>query len=136
MNVFKTIGTGVRVVAAFVGGVWLGLHPLFQALIILMVLDIVTGVLSGYVARKLNSDVSFRGVTKKVLILLAVATAGVVGPHIGDVPLAEVVAGFYVMNEGLSIVENMAEAGLPVPDVLKDALAKLNGDAHGGGDTA
>ena len=131
MNVFKAIGTGIRVVAAFVGGVWLGLHPLFQALIILMVLDIVTGLLSGYVARKLNSDVSFRGITKKVLILLAVATAGVIGPHIGDVPLAGVVAGFYVMNEGLSILENLAEAGLPIPEVLQKALAKVNGGDGG-----
>ena len=129
MNVFKTIGTAVRVVAAFLAGLWAAMNPLVQALIVLMVLDIATGVLSGYVARKLNSDVSFRGVTKKVLILLAVATAGVVGPHIGDLPLAQVVAGFYVMNEGLSILENLAEAGLPIPEVLQKALAKVNGNS-------
>ena len=132
MDVFKTIGIVVRAIAAFVGGLWVGLNPLFQALIVLMALDIVTGMLSGYVAKQLNSDVSLRGVTKKALILLVVAGASVVAPHVGELPLAEVVAAFYIAHEGLSIIENLGEAGLPVPQVLRDALAKLNGVQNGG----
>jgi len=127
MDVFKTIGIVVRAIAAFVGGLWVGLNPLFQALMILMALDIVTGMLSGYVAKQLSSDVSLRGVTKKALILLVVAAASVVAPHVGELPLAEVVAAFYIAHEGLSIIENLGEAGLPVPQALKDALGKLNG---------
>jgi len=127
MDVFKTIGIVVRAIAAFVGGLWVGLNPLFQALMILMALDIVTGMLSGYVAKQLSSDVSLRGVTKKALILLVVAGASVVAPHVGELPLAEVVAAFYIAHEGLSIIENLGEAGLPVPQALKDALGKLNG---------
>ena len=132
MDVFKTIGIVVRAIAAFVGGLWVGLNPLFQALMILMALDIVTGMLSGYVAKQLSSDVSLRGVTKKALILLVVAGASVVAPHVGELPLAEVVAAFYIAHEGLSIIENLGEAGLPVPQVLRDALAKLNGVQNGG----
>ena len=115
------------IVIAFLCGVWAGLNPLVQALIVLMAMDIATGFLSGYVAKKLSSDVSFRGIAKMALILLMIAAANVCVPHVGDLPLAEVVAGFYIAHEGLSILENLAEAGLPVPQILKDALAKLNG---------
>jgi len=133
MNIFKIIGTAVRVVAASLAGLWAAMNPLVQALIVLMVLDIATGVLSGYVAKKLSSDVSLRGVTKKALILLVIGAAAVLAPHAGGIPLVEVVAGFYVCHEGLSILENLAEAGLPIPDALKNALAKVNGN---GGDTS
>jgi len=130
MNGFKTWFSSIpRVVLGAVAALWVAMNPIVQALMVLMVIDIITGMLSGYVAKQLSSDVSFRGIAKKVLILAVVWAAAVVAPHVGDLPLAEAVAGFYLMHEGLSILENLGEAGLPIPKFLRDALARLNGNS-------
>lgn len=96
-----------------------------QILIALMALDIATGLLAGFAGRRLSSEVSFRGMAKKTTVLLLVATAAIIEPHVG-LPVADAVAGFYCAHELLSIIENAAESGLPVPQILRDALAKLS----------
>ena len=117
--------TAVKALLAGVAAFWVGLNPLVQLLLAAMVLDIVTGVLSAYVRKTVSSAASFRGMAKKSIILLLVWGAWMAGTQIGQ-PLGEAVAGFYILNELLSIIENAAEAGLPVPQFLKDAIAKLS----------
>jgi toxin secretion/phage lysis holin len=109
---------------------WGNLHPMVQILVVLMLLDIVTGVLSAYVNQSIDSDVSFRGVAKKALILCLVGTASYVGGAV-DLPLGAAVAGFYGASEGISVLENAAAAGLPVPKALRDALSQLGREAEG-----
>ncbi len=111
-----------------VGGaaaIWGGITPMIQLLLILMILDIATGLLAGFVTKELSSDVSFRGVAKKAIVLLVVAAA-VFGEPTTGLPLGQVVAGFYAAHELLSILENSGRAGLPVPTILQDALKKLS----------
>ena len=126
------IWTKIQIAAAALGG-WLGyfmggLDGLLIALLVFMVLDYLTGMMCAVVDRKLSSAVGYRGIFKKVLILLLVGVANIVDLYIvGDgSALRGAVVCFYLANEGLSLLENTAHIGLPVPEPLKNALAQLH----------
>lgn len=127
MNWQTALKASVAALAAF----WGGLEPLLQALIIFMVLDILTGVMAAAAAKTVSSETSYKGMAKKAIVLLLVGAAYTLDANTGlqvagvQVHLAQVVTGFYVMHEGLSILENAAQAGLPIPKPLKDALLKV-----------
>ena len=109
----------------FVGGV----DGLMTALLIFMVLDYITGLMCAVIDKKLSSAVGFKGICKKVLILMLVGVANVVDIHIVGTgsALRSAVICFYLSNEGLSLLENAAHIGLPIPDRMKDVLAQLHG---------
>ena len=109
----------------FVGGV----DGLMTALLIFMVLDYITGLMCAVIDKKLSSAVGFKGICKKVLILMLVGVANVVDIHIVGTgsALRSAVICFYLSNEGLSMLENAAHIGLPIPDKMKDVLAQLHG---------
>ena len=92
-----------------------------------MVLDYVSGVLSAYINPNLalNSQKGFKGIMKKVMILVLVSLAHFVDSATGQVLAQSIVVWFFIGNEGLSIVENASKAGLPIPDKLKDTLEQL-----------
>ena len=114
-------------------GAWLGyflggMDGLLIALIVFMVLDYISGVMCAVLDKKLSSAVGFRGIFKKVLILILVGVANIVDVHVvgtGSVLRTSVIC-FYLSNEGLSLLENAAYIGLPVPEPLKNALAQLH----------
>ena len=123
----------LQMAIAAVGG-WLGyfvggVDGLMTALLVLMVMDYVTGVMCAVIDRELSSSVGFRGIFKKVLILMLVGVANVVDIHIVGTgsALRSAVICFYLSNEGLSLLENAAHIGLPIPDKMKDVLAQLHG---------
>ena len=109
----------------FVGGV----DGLMTALLIFMVLDYITGLMCAVSDKKLSSAVGFKGICRKVLILMLVGVANVVDIHIVGTgsALRSAVICFYLSNEGLSLLENAAHIGLPIPDKMKDVLAQLHG---------
>ncbi|MBX6770880.1 MAG: phage holin family protein [Chloroflexi bacterium] len=115
----------LKLAAGALAALWGGLPVLVQVLIGLMALDIATGMLAAFIAQELSSDVSFRGMARKAIVLLVVAGGVWLEPAVG-LPVGQAVAGFYAAHEGLSLIENVARAGLPVPQVLRDALAKLS----------
>ena len=109
----------------FVGGV----DGLMTALLIFMVLDYITGLMCAIADKKLSSAVGFRGICKKVLILMLVGVAHIVDLHVvgtGDA-LRSAVVCFYLSNESVSMLENAAHLGLPIPEKLKSVLAQLHG---------
>lgn len=110
---------------AFVGGT----DALLIALIVFMCLDYVTGVICAVMDRKLSSAVGFKGICRKLLIIALVGVANIVDASVlaADGVLRSAVICFYLSNEGLSILENAARAGLPVPQRLKNALTQLRG---------
>jgi toxin secretion/phage lysis holin len=126
----ENLVTAGKALIAGVAAAWLSMHPLVQLLLLAMVLDVTTGVLSAYVSKTVSSQASLQGAAKKTLILLLVWGAWVVGAQLGQ-PIGEAVAGFYTLNEFISILENATEAGLPVPQFLRDALAKLSSEKPG-----
>ena len=131
----ELIWAKVQMAAAIVGG-WLGyflggMDGLLIALLVFMVLDYITGIMCAIIDKKLSSAVGFKGICKKVFILMLVGVANVVDIHVVGTgsALRGAVICFYLSNEGLSLLENAAHIGLPVPDKLKDVLSQLHGRA-------
>ena len=127
------IWTKIQIAVAAIGG-WLGyflggVDGLLIALIVFMVLDYLTGLMCAVLDKKLSSAVGFRGIFKKALILIMVGIANVVDVHVVGTgsALRGAVVCFYLSNEGLSLLENTAHIGLPIPDGLREALAQLHG---------
>ncbi|MFN8493823.1 MAG: phage holin family protein [Caldilineaceae bacterium] len=125
MSIVKLIlGSIVGVLAA----VWTGVPTIVHALIFLMILDTITGIFRAALEKTLNSQDSFKGIARKLLILALVVTAAIVQHDLAaslNLPLAQLVTGFYCAHEAVSIMENAALAGLPVPQFLKDVLLHL-----------
>ena len=129
----KEFWNTVQFVFTAVGG-WLGYFlggcdGLIYALLAFVVIDYLTGVMCAVSDRKLSSAVGFRGICRKVLIFLLVGIANILDVQVigtGSV-LRTAVIFFYIANEGVSLLENAAAIGLPVPDKLKDVLAQLHG---------
>ena len=126
------IWTKLQMACAALGG-WLGyflggIDGLLIALIVFMVLDYITGLMCAVMDKKLSSTVGFRGICKKVLILMLVGVANILDVHVIGTgsALRGAVVCFYLSNESLSLVENAAHIGLPVPEKLKDVLAQLH----------
>ena len=123
----------IQMAVAAIGG-WLGyflggMDGLMTALLIFMVLDYITGLMCAIADKKLSSAVGFRGICKKVLILMLVGVAHIVDLHVvgtGDA-LRSAVVCFYLSNESVSMLENAAHLGLPIPEKLKSVLAQLHG---------
>ncbi|MCL2056769.1 MAG: phage holin family protein [Oscillospiraceae bacterium] len=111
---------------------WLGgLDELLAALLALLLLDYITGVISAWLRRGLSSSTGFRGIAKKILLLGVVSLSFVLESMTGGaLPVREVTVMFFIANEGLSILENAAACGLPLPNKLKSALAQIRGDSH------
>ena len=126
------IWTKIQIARAAIGG-WLGyflggMDGLLIALIVFMVLDYLTGIMCAVLDKKLSSAIGFRGLFKKALILILVGIANIVDIHVVGTgsALRGAVICFYLSNEGLSLLENAAYIGLPVPEPLKNALAQLH----------
>lgn len=113
-------------VLAFFFGNWDGL---LCALMALMVLDYVTGIIKGIYTKTLSSDIGFKGLLKKLMILIIVSLAHVVQEVTGgNIAIREIVIMFYIANEGISILENAAVLAPGLPDKLKDILLQLRGE--------
>lgn len=122
------INTFFGAIGAFLGWFLGGLDSFLYVLLIFMVVDYITGVLCATNEHKLSSEISFRGLTRKVLILLLVGIA-----HCLDIYLLKngsairtATIFFYISNEGISLLENTSRLGLPVPDKLKSVLQQLH----------
>jgi toxin secretion/phage lysis holin len=98
------------------------------ALLIFVICDYITGVMGAISDKKLSSAVGFRGICRKVLIFILVGIANVIDINVlGQVGvLRTAVIFFYISNEGLSLIENAAHLGLPIPGKLKEVLEQLH----------
>ncbi len=132
----KEFWTAIQVMFTAVGG-WLGwflggCDGLIFALLAFVVIDYVTGVMCAVVDKKLSSAVGFKGIFKKILIFALVGIGHILDLYIiksGSVMRTAVIF-FYMANEGLSLVENAAHLGLPIPTKLKDVLEQLHDRAE------
>ncbi len=125
----------IQTAFAAVGG-WLGYFlggwdGLIYALIVFVIIDYITGVMCAFNDKTLDSSVGFRGICKKVLIFLLVGVGHVLDTSIlGEAAvLRSAIIFFFLANEGLSITENAAHLGLPIPDALNEVLQNLHNRA-------
>lgn len=130
-NMEKVFNTAVAILATFFTYLFGGWDLALKILITFMVLDYVTGVIYAYVNKTLNSEVGFRGLIKKCMIL-AVLIVGVELDRMlgngGTWVFRTLVAYFYIANEGISLLENISNLGVPIPNKIKTALEQLNND--------
>ncbi len=120
----------VAVVATFFTYVFGSWDLALQVLIVFMILDYGTGVLYAFLNNQLNSEVGFKGLVKKMMILV-VLIIGVMVDRIlgtGNWVFRTLVAYFYIANEGISLLENVGNIGIPIPNKLRNALEQLNKD--------
>ncbi len=115
------------VVCGAIGFLFGELNGLIYALIAFMVLDYITGLAVAWLRRELSSAVGFAGIAKKVFILVLVAVGHIIDANVlGEGAICRsAVIGFYLANEGLSIIENAGNIGLPLPKKLVDVLKQL-----------
>lgn len=128
----KEFWNTIQVIFAAIGG-WLGYFlggcdGLLYALIAFVVVDYVTGIMCAISDRTLSSAVGFKGICRKVLIFTLVGIGNIIDVQVLGTPgvLRTAVIFFYLSNEGVSILENSAHLGLPVPEKLKDVLEQLH----------
>lgn len=134
--VWSKIQMAITAIGGWLGYFLGGMDGMMIALLVFMVLDYITGVMCAVADRKLSSAVGFKGICKKVLILMLVGLAHIVDKNVvgNGSALRGAVICFYLSNEGLSLLENAGHLGLPIPDRLKDVLAQLHGRDKDGGD--
>lgn len=103
-----------------------GLDIAITCLLIAIALDYISGLIKAYECKVLSSKIGFRGILKKVGVLLVVMLAVLIDRVTGNTgAIRTLVVYYFVANEGLSIIENLAEAGVPIPKSLKKALKSL-----------
>ena len=126
--VWSKIQTAIAALGGWLGYFLGGMDGMLIALIVFMVLDYITGLMCAVVDKKLSSAVGFKGIFKKVLILILVGIATLLDKNVVGTgsTLRTAIIAFYLSNEGVSILENAAHLGLPVPEKLKEILAQLH----------
>lgn len=127
-NVWNTIQLAFTALGGFLGWFLGGVDGFLYALIAFVVIDYITGIMCAINDHTLSSTVGFRGICRKVLIFCMVGIGNILDVNIlgeGHV-LRTAVIFFYLSNEGVSMLENCAHIGLPIPDKLKDVLAQLH----------
>lgn len=125
MKIFNTLS----IIGGVAGGFlcqWLGgWDVILKALVALVILDYITGVLKAIYTKTLSSAVGFKGLIRKIVIFIVIATAVIVQSVVGDsIPLREIVIIFFVCNEGISLLENASQF-IPIPEKLKETLIQL-----------
>ena len=114
-------------ICTLVGFLFESADGLIIALIVLIVMDYISGVVAAIVEKKLSSEIGAKGIAKKVFMLLIVAVANIVDINVigeGNT-LRTVTVLFYIANECISLIENAGRLGVPVPKKLMDVLAQL-----------
>ncbi len=128
----KEFWNTIQLIFTAIGG-WLGwflggCDGLLYALIAFVAIDYITGVMCAVIDHRLSSEVGFKGIFKKVLIFLLVGVANILDVQVigtGCV-LRTAVIFFYISNEGVSLLENAAYLGLPIPEKIKTVLEQLH----------
>lgn len=117
---------------SLVAGWWAQMETAVRVLVVLIALDIVSGMAAAFVERRASSDASLRGIVKKIFVILLVGAAHAVEPVVGF-DASAYVAMFFVAHEALSILENAGRAGVPIPERLRSALVALQGESRDAG---
>ena len=117
---------------------WVGLCALFgylygsfdgllAGLVTFVILDYILGVAAAITEGKLSSKVGFKGIMRKVVIFVIVAMAKILGYDILGIGmlLRDAIIGFYIFNEGISLLENAKRLGVKVPNDIMDALINV-----------
>jgi len=130
----ETVVSWTKWALATIGGLIVGFlggwDVALKVLVIFVILDYITGVTAAYYEKKLNSDVGFWGITKKIFLFVPVAIGYWVDVSAGTEIFRSLAIFFYLANEGLSVLENLGRLGVPIPSQLQAALEQLRKKAE------
>ena len=132
-NVWHIIVGGLTAFCGWLGWALGGFDGLLNALVIFMVVDYITGFMCAIIEKKLSSEVGFRGIFKKIMILVMVGIGHAIDSYVigtGEA-VRTMVLVFYLSNEGISLLENAARIGLPLPEKLKQILSQIHRGGKG-----
>jgi toxin secretion/phage lysis holin len=107
---------------------WLEANPMMKALMIIMVLDVIGGMLIAFARKELSSTVSYKGMAKKMGILMAIAIASLIQPFVQSLPILGITLLFYLASEALSVLEKLAVLKVPLPKQLVESLVRIKGE--------
>ena len=128
---FNEISVGFGLIGGFICKFLGGWDMLLKAIVVLVILDYVTGLLKAICTKKLSSNVGFKGLVRKIVIFIVIATAYVIQGIVGNaIPLREITILFFIANEGISLLENASEF-VPIPEKLKNTLIQLRDNKDG-----
>ncbi len=130
MNILSAIKVGLTAVITWIGWLVGGYDTMMVTLLLFMCADYISGILCGISNKELSSEVGFKGIAKKIMILLLVGATNLLGQATGIEGLRYIVISFYLANEGISIIENASILGLPVPQKIKDVLEQLKNTSN------
>ena len=124
LNYFKVIVAAIGTGLTWLFGSW---DTALVVLIAFMVLDYITGLLRAWINKEVSSDVGFKGIARKTVIFIVLIVAVLLDRllNTGTWVFRTLICYFYIANEGISLLENCAGLGLPIPERLKDSLAQL-----------
>lgn len=104
-----------------------GFDKLLLTLLILMVLDYISGIIKAVYNKSINSKISFKGILKKVMIILVVILVSTLQRITeNNIPIRDITIMFYLTNEGISIIENLGTV-IPIPEKVKAFFEQLKG---------
>ncbi len=129
----KILDCTAAALGAVVGFLYGEVTGLFWAMIAFMAVDYITGVLVAVINKNLSSEIGFKGLVKKLLILVFVAMGHIMDTYVigSGSALMSAVMLFFLANEGVSIIENAVGLGMPVPKKLRDVLEQLKQESEG-----
>ena len=124
LNCFKSVIALLGTIVTWLFGKW---DTALIVLMCFMALDYLTGLIRAYVNKKISSDVGLKGIARKSLIFIVLIVSVLLDRllNTGTWVFRTLVCYFYIANEGISLLENCAGLGLPIPTKIKDALAQL-----------
>lgn len=127
-ELWNVIQIALATVGAWLGWFLGGMDGLIYAMLVFVVADYATGVMCAVSDKHLSSEIGFKGICKKVLIFVLIGVANLIDIYIikSGSMLRTATIFFYLSNEGISLLENAAHLGLPVPQKIKDILKQLN----------
>jgi len=128
LNTLDTLQLALAALGGWLGYFLGGLDGFLYALIVFVVIDYISGFMCAIVDKKLSSNIGFRGIFKKVLIFIMVGIGNILDMYLiqNGSAIRTAVIFFYLSNEGISIIENTAVIGLPVPEKIKEVLQQLS----------
>ena len=128
LMILKLLLTGIGV---FIGWFLGGLDTLVYVLIVLIIVDYISDLMRGVIHKTLSSSAGIKEISQKILIVLIVGVANVIDLYLirsENAPLKTAAIFFYMTNQGISLLENAASIGIPIPKVLKETLLNLQKD--------
>lgn len=124
-NIISTIKLGLTLIGGYLGYFFGGFDIMMVTLLLFMLVDYITGVISAVYQKELSSTIGLKGICKKVYILLLIGSINLLGMTIGINELRYIIIAFYLANEGISIIENGAKIGVPIPEKITNVLEQL-----------